>query len=183
MFIVVLAKEDKGPVTLTCNSTPGTAITWKLNNDPIDNLMFRTLLTQNDQHLILSGVDFSMLGNYSCWSEGRALSSVYLLFEIEEPGETFLLILLSFHHCTCHMSNSCISFINSMFTLMILAEDQAFFDCLLIWTTLSDLLWFVIYFAVLSLWSSQILRYTAGQDRMTVSSTVNGRREHIQQCE
>lgn len=180
MFIVVLAKEDEGPATLTCNS-PDTNITWKFEGHPFEDVM--SLSTQNGQHLILSKVDYSMFGNYSCWSEGRPLSSVYLLREVEEEGETFLLVFLSFHHCTCHVSSdSFISFINSMITLTILAEDRAFFDCLLIWATLSDLLWFIIYFAVL-LWSSQILSYTAGHDPMTVSSTVNGTRKNIQQCE
>lgn len=121
MFLVVLAKEDEGPATLTCNSTPDTAITWKFNGVPMEDSVFTT---QKGQHLILSEVDFSMLGEYSCWSEGRALSSVYLLFEVEEPGETFFLIFLSFHHCTCHMSSdSFIRFINSMITLLLLAED------------------------------------------------------------
>lgn len=98
VFIVVLAKEDEGPVTLTCNSTPGTAIKWKFDGEPLEDTAFGTRTTQNGQHLNLSEVDFSMLGEYSCWSEGHELSSVYLLLKHEEPGETFLLIFLSFHH-------------------------------------------------------------------------------------
>lgn len=104
MLVVVLAKEDEGPVTLTCNTTPDTAVTWKFNGRSLEDVTFRMLSTQHGQDLILSEVDSPMLGEYSCWSEGRELSSVYLLFEAEEPGETFLLILRSLHHCKCHMS-------------------------------------------------------------------------------
>eukprot|EP00066_Takifugu_rubripes_P008765 XP_003975202.1 PREDICTED: interleukin-12 subunit beta-like [Takifugu rubripes] len=80
----VLAKELNGLAILTCNSTPDTAITWKFNDVPVENEAFGQYTTQNGPDLNLSQVDFTMFGNYSCWSEGRMLSSVYLL-EIEEP--------------------------------------------------------------------------------------------------
>uniref|UniRef100_A0A3B5KM56 Interleukin-12 beta central domain-containing protein n=2 Tax=Takifugu rubripes TaxID=31033 RepID=A0A3B5KM56_TAKRU len=85
----VLAKELNGLAILTCNSTPDTAITWKFNDVPVENEAFGQYTTQNGPDLNLSQVDFTMFGNYSCWSEGRMLSSVYLL-EIEEPEQTFL---------------------------------------------------------------------------------------------
>ncbi|TNM89423.1 hypothetical protein fugu_003657 [Takifugu bimaculatus] len=70
--------ERNGSAILTCNSTPDTAITWKFNGDPVEDEAFRQYTTQNGPDLNLSQVDFTMFGHYSCWSEGRMLSSVYL---------------------------------------------------------------------------------------------------------
>lgn len=105
MFIVVLTEEDEGPVTLTCNTTIGRNVMWKFKGANLEETAIGGLVRQDGQQLILSSVEYPMLGEYSCWSEGHMLSSVYLLFEINKPGETFFLILHSFYHSvnvTCH---------------------------------------------------------------------------------
>lgn len=91
MFIVVLARQD-GDAVLTCNTTADKAVRWE------SEVMFESKVKQDGQHLNVSEVDTPMLGEYSCWSEGQMLSSVYLLLEAEESSEIFFFISHSSYH-------------------------------------------------------------------------------------
>lgn len=93
MFIVVLARERED-VVLTCNTTADKAVTWEFDGD----VQCEGNLTQDCQRLSVSGVEAPMLGEYSCWSEGQMLSSVYLLLELKKSGEIFFFISHSSYH-------------------------------------------------------------------------------------
>uniref|UniRef100_A0A3Q1H468 Interleukin-12 subunit beta n=1 Tax=Acanthochromis polyacanthus TaxID=80966 RepID=A0A3Q1H468_9TELE len=84
---VVAKKNDANPVTLTCDTKTGGAVTWKFDGEVIED---DTQLKGSD--LILSEVDEPMLGEYSCWRGGEMLSSTYLLLEDEEEDKLDSLI-------------------------------------------------------------------------------------------
>lgn len=81
----VLAREEEDAV-LTCNTTADKAVTWKFDGDDVQ---LGSNFKQDGQRLKVSEVDYPMLGEYSCWSEGQMLSSVYLLLEIKESDSRF----------------------------------------------------------------------------------------------
>lgn len=84
---MVAKRNDRNPVTLTCNTaTPG-AVTWKFHDDDMmvmEDVVLDEYVKQDSHNLNMSYIDTPMLGQYSCWRGGAFLSSVYLLVEAEE---------------------------------------------------------------------------------------------------
>lgn len=105
MFIVVLARKDKYRV-LTCNAAANRNVSWKLNGDDLEDTMMEDY-KEEGQNLTVKVHVPEALGEYSCWSEGQMLSSVYLLLKAETSGEIFFFISHSSHH-TIKYSDLCI---------------------------------------------------------------------------
>ncbi|KAM3610231.1 uncharacterized protein V6R79_001042 [Siganus canaliculatus] len=79
----VVAKRDK-PVTLTCDTQIEGAVTWRVHGEVAEDVDLDDNVKQEGQNLIMSDIDEPMLGKYSCWREGKMLSSTYLLMQAEE---------------------------------------------------------------------------------------------------
>lgn len=109
MFIVVLAREEEEDAVLTCNTTADKAVTWKFKGNDV---MFESNYKKDGQRLNVS-VDQPLFGEYSCWSEGQMLSSVYLLLEGKESGEIFFFISHSSYHSFKYQSLFIYNFIIS----------------------------------------------------------------------
>lgn len=95
MFIVVLAEKDECKL-LTCNTAANRNVTWKLNGDDLENVINEDC-PQDGQNLTVK-VHETKMGNYSCWSNGQMLSSVFLLIEAKTSSEIFFFISHSSHH-------------------------------------------------------------------------------------
>ncbi|XP_076587497.1 interleukin-12 subunit beta [Chaetodon auriga] len=90
---VVAKRNDKNPVTLTCDTKTDGAVTWKFHGEEIEDVLLQANVQQDGQNLAMSDVDTPMLGKYSCWRGGEMLSSTYLLLEAEEEEDLDSLIL------------------------------------------------------------------------------------------
>lgn len=90
---VVVAKRNSG-VTLTCNADPDAAVNWKFTGGDGRVTLYKNV-QQDGQNLKVSNVDDPNVGEYSCWSGGKMLSSVHLL-EAEEEDEFGEIILFHF---------------------------------------------------------------------------------------
>lgn len=89
-FPVVLVIKDEDPVTLSCNTTIDSNITWKFHGEVTEDVALEDGVQQNGKNLTLSDVGANMLGEYTCWAEGQKLSSIYLLRKAEEESKIFL---------------------------------------------------------------------------------------------
>lgn len=93
--MVVAKKDNANPVTLTCGMNSGGHVTWKFEEDGnVEDMDLGENVQQNGQNLVLREVDVPMVGEYSCWSGGEKLSSVYLLLDAEEEEEDLGKMLL-----------------------------------------------------------------------------------------
>ena len=87
--VVVAKRNDPNPVTLTCRSKTDEAVTWKVENEEMEDVKLDDSIRQVGQNLILTDIDTPKLGQYSCWREQEMLSSTYLLLlEDEEEDES-----------------------------------------------------------------------------------------------
>ncbi|XP_036955011.1 interleukin-12 subunit beta isoform X1 [Acanthopagrus latus] len=86
---VVAKRNDPNPVTLTCRSKTDEAVTWKVENEEMEDVKLDDSIRQVGQNLVLTDIDTPKLGQYSCWREQEMLSSTYLLLlEDEEEDES-----------------------------------------------------------------------------------------------
>uniref|UniRef100_A0A3Q3WHQ6 Interleukin-12 subunit beta n=1 Tax=Mola mola TaxID=94237 RepID=A0A3Q3WHQ6_MOLML len=88
LFIIVLVIKDEDPVTLSCNTTIDSNITWKFHGEVTEDVALEDGVQQNGKNLTLSDVGANMLGEYTCWAEGQKLSSIYLLRKAEEENSS-----------------------------------------------------------------------------------------------
>lgn len=87
--VVEVAKRNEA-VTLTCGPKVSGDVTWKFEDDEIEESEEYKLVGPN---LNVSDIDAPLLGKYSCLSGDKTLSSTHLLLEAEEDdqlGETRL---------------------------------------------------------------------------------------------
>uniref|UniRef100_A0A665WLP2 Interleukin-12 beta central domain-containing protein n=1 Tax=Echeneis naucrates TaxID=173247 RepID=A0A665WLP2_ECHNA len=93
LLLVVVAKmNDLKPVTLTCKADVDVDVTWKLSGDVIEKDQYMENYQQDGPNLNVLDVEHPMLGEYSCWSGEKLLSSTYLLLEAEEERDLDSLI-------------------------------------------------------------------------------------------
>lgn len=93
-LVVVAKRNNKDPVVLTCSTSADRAVTWKFDGDVVTDFVGKVQLYGQD--LNVSDVEEPMLGNYSCWSGGELLSSLFLLLEAEGGGELGKIIVFHF---------------------------------------------------------------------------------------
>lgn len=93
--VVVAKRNDENTVTLTCGTNTDRAVTWKF---VMEEVILKDNVQQDGQNLNMSDVDAPMVGQYSCWTGGEMLSSVYLLLEAEEEDEFGEIILFQFFY-------------------------------------------------------------------------------------
>ncbi|XP_029998436.1 interleukin-12 subunit beta isoform X2 [Sphaeramia orbicularis] len=84
---VVISRDQQEPVKLTCGDLSDTDVTWKLNGKDIED-SFEDYLERDGTTLTVTEFDDPLLGEYSCWSGGRNISSTYLLMEAEKNSQT-----------------------------------------------------------------------------------------------
>uniref|UniRef100_A0A665WN73 Fibronectin type-III domain-containing protein n=1 Tax=Echeneis naucrates TaxID=173247 RepID=A0A665WN73_ECHNA len=89
---VVAKMNDLKPVTLTCKADVDVDVTWKLSGDVIEKDQYMENYQQDGPNLNVLDVEHPMLGEYSCWSGEKLLSSTYLLLEAEEERDLDSLI-------------------------------------------------------------------------------------------
>lgn len=95
LCLVVVAKQNnEDPVILTCSTSADRAVTWTFDGDVVND--FEGKVRLRGQDLRVSFVEEPMLGNYSCWSGGELLSSLFLLLEDGEGGELGEIIMFHF---------------------------------------------------------------------------------------
>lgn len=93
---VVVAKGNTG-FTLTCNADPDAAVSWKFTVGKVmESIASYNNVQQDGQNLNISKVDTPNVGEYSCWSGGKMLSSVHLLLQANEEDELGEIILFHF---------------------------------------------------------------------------------------
>lgn len=96
--VVVAKRNNENTVTLTCSTNTDRAVTWKFHGEVMEEVTLEDSVQQDGQNLNMSDVDAPMVGQYSCWTGGEMLSSVYLLLEAEEEDEFGEIILFQFFY-------------------------------------------------------------------------------------
>ncbi|XP_071380005.1 interleukin-12 subunit beta isoform X2 [Centroberyx affinis] len=83
--VVAAIKDDPNPVTLTCDVKSDVPVEWRFtsNGGEMEDIDWDTV-QQVGPHLNVTEVDEPMLGEYSCLSGGKKLSSTYLLLRVPE---------------------------------------------------------------------------------------------------
>ncbi len=84
---MVAKRNDASAVTLTCDTKTEGPVTWKFHGESVEDVVLDSETLQVGQNLAMADVGRPMLGQYSCWSGGKMLSSTYLLLEEEEEEE------------------------------------------------------------------------------------------------
>lgn len=98
LLAVAVAEKNRG-VTLTCKADPHDVVNWMFTakEEDSDAVMESSALYKNvqqvGQNLTISKVQRPNVGEYSCWSGEKMLSSVHLLLEANEDEESGEIIL------------------------------------------------------------------------------------------
>nr|UNA06300.1 interleukin [Hippocampus erectus] len=88
-------------VTLSCDvASKGDEVTWKFRGEEIDE-DYQDDMKKIGPNLLLQNVGRPMLGEYTCWSRGKSMST-YLLLKAEEEKEldSFLTCRANSYNCT-----------------------------------------------------------------------------------
>ncbi|KAM3867638.1 interleukin-12 subunit beta [Diretmus argenteus] len=85
------------------------AVVWKLEKDgDIDEVELGDNVQQHGQDLKVSDVDMPIVGEYSCWSGEKKISSTYLLLDPEEKNLDSLSCWANSYNCnfSCKWTNA-----------------------------------------------------------------------------
>lgn len=94
MFVFLIEVEvvggwrDKNSITLTCNTETEGNVEWKFHDGSEEVILGDNIRLEGLNLTILDVDERGDIGEYSCWRGQEKLSSVYLLLEAREEGNS-----------------------------------------------------------------------------------------------